>query len=130
MNLSKEELETILKALKLLDKAGMDEKKCLKTVSAEVKDAYDSAFILGLSKNAFATSAKGTYSMTVGAGEYGFLCVPDSFAKISVWYIKGIGIDVIDEGTISFTNASGGVATYRIYRTTQSGLGSIDIEVK
>lgn len=98
--------------------------------SAAKRDAYDSAFILGLSKSAFATAVKGTYDITVGADEYGFLCVPSSFTKISSWYIGGFEVDLVDEGTISFTNASGGVVTYRIYRTSQSGLGSIKIEVK
>lgn len=98
--------------------------------SAAAKDAYDSAFILGLSKSAFATAVKGTYDITVGAGQYGFLCVPSSFTKISSWYIGGFEVDLVDEGTISFTNASGGVGTYRIYRTTQPGLGSIKIDVK
>lgn len=98
--------------------------------SAAKRDAYDSAFILGLSKSAFATAVKGTYDITVGADEYGFLCVPSSFTKINSWYIGGFEVDLVDEGTISFTNASGGVVTYRIYRTSQSGLGSIKIEVK
>lgn len=98
--------------------------------SAASKDAYDSAFILGLGNSAFATAVKGTYEMTVGAGEYGFLAVPSSFTKIGSWDIGGFDIDLVDEGTISFTNASGGVTTYRIYRTTQPKLGSIKITVK
>lgn len=98
--------------------------------SAASSDSYDSAFILGLSSNKFATSIKGEYSINVGSGEYGFLCVPDSFTRISSWYIGGFEVSLVDEGTISFTNASGGVVTYRIYRTTQPALGSIKIEVK
>jgi hypothetical protein len=98
--------------------------------SAAIPDDYDSSFILELSKNQFATSKTGKYEMTVGAGEYGFITFPSSFGKLlSVW-IGGFEVTVEDCGSISFTNASGGVVTYSIYRTGKSGLGTITMEVK
>lgn len=98
--------------------------------SAPRPENFDSSFILGLSNKDFATAVKGTYNMNVASGEYGWLCVPSSYAQISSWYVGGFEVDLVNEGTISFTNASGGVVTYRLYRTTQPSLGSIKVEVK
>lgn len=91
---------------------------------------YDSAFILGLAKNQFATTKAGSFGLTVGNGEYGYLAFPSSFGTISSVNIGGFDVDVISCGNIAFTNASGGVATYSIYRTGRTGLGSITMVVK
>lgn len=98
--------------------------------SAIEPDNYDSSFILGLSGKAFATAKKGSYSMTVASGQYGYLAYPASFGTISSVVIGGFDTDVVDCGKISFTNASGGIAEYLIYRTGRQGLGSITMEVK
>ena len=98
--------------------------------SAAIPSEFNSAFILGLSKNQFATSKKGSYSMTVGSGEYGFIAFPSSFGNLATVWIGGFEVTVENCGSISFTNASGGVAAYSIYRTGKSGLGSITMEVK
>ena len=91
---------------------------------------FTSAFILGLSGKKFATGYKGSYSMTVGSGEYGYLCYPSSWGNITSWWIGGFEVTTTDCGTISFTNASGNTTTFRITRTSKSGLGSITAEVK
>lgn len=98
--------------------------------SAAIPDEFNSAFILGLSKNQFATAKKGSYSLTVGSGEYGFIAFPSSFGNLATVWIGGFETTVENCGSISFTNASGGVVTYSIYRTGRSGLGSITMEVK
>lgn len=97
--------------------------------AAEPSD-YDSAFILGLAKNQFATTKAGSFAMTVGDGEYGYLAFPKSFGSISQVNIGGFDVDVTACGDIAFTNASGGVNTYSIYRTGRTGLGSITMVVK
>ena len=91
---------------------------------------FTSAFILGLSGKKFATGYKGSYSMTVGSGEYGYLCYPSSWGNVTSWWIGGFEVTTTDCGTISFTNASGNTTTFRITRTSKSGLGSITAEVK
>lgn len=91
---------------------------------------FTSAFILGLSGKKFATGYKGSYSMTVGSGEYGYLCYPSSWGNVSSWWIGGFEVTTTDCGTISFTNASGNTTTFRITRTSKPGLGSITAEVK
>lgn len=98
--------------------------------SATIPTEYNSAFVLGLSDNKFATSKVGTYSMNIGSGEYGFLAVPTSFGTISSVWIGGFEVTIENCGVINFTNTSGGVASYTIYKTSQSGLGSINMEVK
>lgn len=98
--------------------------------SAASASTYDSAFILALSGKKFATNYKGTYSMNVAAGEYGFLAYPDSWGMVSTWWIGGFEVETFDCGTIEFTNASGNTTTFRIVRTTQPGLGEIAPEVK
>lgn len=91
---------------------------------------YDSAFILALSGKKFATNYKGTYSMNVATGQYGYLAYPDSWGMVSTWWIGGFETETFDCGTVEFTNASGNTTTFRIVRTTQPGLGEIAPEVK
>ena len=98
--------------------------------SASEPDSYDSAFILGLANNKFATSIKGSYPITVESGEFGYIACPKSFNAPSECYIGGFLTTLENAGEISFTNASGGVATYTILRTGKSGLGSLTMEFK
>lgn len=98
--------------------------------NATLPDTFDSAFILGLPKSQFATGKTGTYSMTLGTDEYGFLAYPVSFGTIEVVNIGGFDTEVVDCGTIDFTNASGNTTAFKIYRTGRSGLGSISPVIK
>lgn len=47
-NLTKEQLEVILRAFKFLENSKVDEKKCLKTIRQEVNDAYLKLVVEGL----------------------------------------------------------------------------------
>ena len=98
--------------------------------SASIPSSFDSAFILGLSNKQFATGKNGTYTVNVANNEYGFLAFPSSFGNISSVYIGGFDTEVVNCGTISFTNASGGTTNYNIYRTGRDGLGTIKMEIK
>lgn len=93
--------------------------------AAATVDIYNSAFILALSNSNFATSYKGSYTMTIGAGQYGFITFPSSFGTLSKVKIGGFDTELESIGDISFTNSSGGVVTYSIYKTTQANLGTI-----
>lgn len=97
---------------------------------ASQPDTYDSAFVLGLGTANFATAKKGTYSMNVGAGQYGYLAIPTAFGAIDSVWIGGFEVTVDNCGAINFTNASGYTSSYTIYKTGQQGLGSITMEVK
>ena len=98
--------------------------------SASEQDSYDSDFILGLANNKFATSIKGSYPITVESGQFGYIACPKSFNAPSECYIGGFLTTLENAGEISFTNASGGVATYTILKTGKSGLGSLTMEFK
>lgn len=93
--------------------------------SAATPAEFTSAFILALSGKKFATTYKGSYNITVGSGEYGFVCCPASWNMPNSCKIGGFGTDLVDCGNISFTNASGASSLYKIVRTTQAGLGAI-----
>ena len=98
--------------------------------SSAIPSNFNSAFILGLSNKQFATSKSGSFSITVGSNEYGFIAFPSSFGTLSSVKIGGFDTDVISCGTISFTNASGGSTNYNIYRTGRHSLGAITMEIK
>lgn len=93
--------------------------------SAANPDSFTSAFILALSGKKFATTYKGSYDITVGDSQYAFVACPASWNMPNSCKIGGFGTDLVDCGSISFTNASGASSLYKIVRTTQAGLGAI-----
>ena len=97
--------------------------------SASTADTYDSAFISALSSKKLTSSVKGTYSFNVANGEYGFWAVPSNMTISTVW-IGGFEVTVEALGTVSYTNAQGYTRDYNLYKTGQSGLGSISAEIK
>ena len=97
--------------------------------SAPTADTYDSAFISALSNKKLTNSLKGTYSFNVETGEYGFWAVPSNMTISTVW-IGGFEVTVENLGTVSYTNAQGYTRDYNLYKTGQSGLGSISAESK
>lgn len=92
-------------------------------VSAD-QDTYSDAWILGLSGSKLATSAKGSYNFTAGAGQYCYFAVPIGWNL----NVKVNGFDT-DLDTVvaskSFQNASGYTTTYKILRLHQPSLGTL-----
>lgn len=117
-----EKSATSSKTIKFLDKAYWG--------SAVEPTDYTSAFILALSNSKLASGKNGTYSMTVGAGEYGYLALPSTFGTVTSCWIGGFEVTLANCGSIAFTNASGNTSSYTIYKTERSGLGAISMEVK
>lgn len=117
-----EKSATATKTIKFLNKAYWG--------SAPEPTDYDSAFILALSGKKFASSKNGTYSMTVGVGEYGYLALPTSFGIVATCWIGGFEVTLENCGAIAFTNASGNTSSYNIYKTERYGLGAINMEIK
>lgn len=93
--------------------------------SAALPETFTSAFILALTGKKFATNYKGSYDITVGSGEYGFIACPASWNIPNSCKIGGFATDLVDCGSISFTNSSGASSLYKIVRTNISGLGTI-----
>lgn len=97
--------------------------------SAAVADTYNSAFVDSLSNKKLTNSVKGTYSFNIADGEYGFWAVPSNMTISTVW-IGGFEVTVESVGTISYLNSQGYIRDYNLYKTGQSGLGSISAEIK
>ena len=95
--------------------------------AAAVPAAYDSAFILGLTKK-LASSKTGTVNVTAGDGQYIYYCYPTRFGA-ATFVVGGFtgGFELV--GTISFTNASGYTENYYVYKSEQVGLGALKVEV-
>lgn len=94
--------------------------------SAEPVSDYDSAFVLALSNSKLATSYKGSYAFSsIGARQYGYVCCPTSFNLPNKCKIGGFETELVNVGNFSITNASGGITTYKIVRTSVSGLGAL-----
>ena len=117
-----EKSATSSKTIKFLNKAYWG--------SAVEPTDYDSAFILALSNSKLASGKNGTYSMTVGSGEYGYLVLPTSFGTVTSCWIGGFETTLENCGSIAHTNASGNTSSYTIYKTGRSGLGSISMEIR
>lgn len=97
---------------------------------AEPVGDYDSSFILNLASKRFSTNTKGSYSATLGSGEFLYVAYPSTWSQIDSWWVGGFEVTTEQIGTLAFTNASGNTTTFRITRSTKSGLGSITAEVK
>lgn len=95
--------------------------------AAAVPAAYDSAFILGLTKK-LASGRTGAVNVTAGDGQYIYYCYPTRFGA-ATFVVGGFtgGFELV--GTISFTNASGYTENYYVYKSEQAGLGALKVEV-
>lgn len=94
---------------------------------AESKDAFDSAFILSLTKGLQASKGK-TFTVNAGAGKHIYYAVPTRYGAC------GFNVGGFDGGfgkvaTIDFTNASGYKESYDIYKSDNAGLGSTTVKV-
>ena len=95
-------------------------------VSAE-PGTLDSAFILGLKKT-LRNSKLPSFSVSAGAGQYIYYCIPSRFGTCT-FTVGGFtgGFSLI--GTIEFTNASGYKENYDVYRSDNASLGSTSVTV-
>lgn len=88
---------------------------------------YNSAFILGLTKN-LRSSKLNSFTANAQAGEYIYYCLPVSMGACS-FKVGGFdgGFSLVD--TVSFTNAHGHTENYYIYKSDNAGLGSTSVTV-
>lgn len=91
----------------------------------------NSAFILGLTGNKYASSksAVGSFTVNAEAGQYIYYAQPATFTE-PVFNIGGFDTTFELYATIDFTNASGYTESYNIYKSGQAGLGSTSATVK
>lgn len=91
------------------------------------QDAYDSAFVLGLTKN-LRSNKLTSVTVTAGAGEYIFYCLPKRMGTCTfkVGGFEG-GFELV--ATMSFTNASGYTEDYYIYKSVNANLGKTTVSI-
>lgn len=99
---------------------------------AEAPATYDSAFIIALGnsgKKTLRSSKLTSFSVTAGDGQYIYYCLPVSMGTCS-FKVGGFdgGFDLV--ATLDYTNEPGHEESYRIYRSTNAGLGATTVEVK
>jgi hypothetical protein len=88
---------------------------------------YDSDFIKTLSKELSSNKGK-TFTGDCGEGQFIFYCVPTRFGNCS-FKVGGFEGGFNKVNTMEFTNASGYVESYDIYKSTNSNLGNTTVVV-
>lgn len=90
-------------------------------------DGYDSNFVSSLTKALSSTRAR-TITVTAGAGQYIYYCVPTRFGDCS-FNVGGFdgGFDKVS--TFDFANASGYTESYDVYKSTNANLGSTTVKI-
>lgn len=103
---------------------------------AEAPATYNSEFIIALGnsgKKTLRSSKLSPFSVTAGEGEYIYYCLPVSMGTCS-FKVGGFdgGFDLVAtlDGDNKYENEHGHLEAYRIYRSTNAGLGATTVEVK
>ncbi|MBS5588322.1 MAG: hypothetical protein KHX14_05820 [[Clostridium] spiroforme] len=90
--------------------------------------AYDSAFILGLTKGLQGSKGK-TFTVDAAAGQHIFYALPTRYGACT-FNVGGFDGGFTKVSTIEFTNASGYKENYDIYKSVNAGLGNTTVTVK
>lgn len=90
---------------------------------------YDSTFIRSLANKKLSGTVVSSISVTAGAGQYIYYCVPARFGACE-FTVGGFTGGFSRIATIAFTNASGYTENYYIYRSDNANLGSTVVTVK
>lgn len=94
-----------------------------------MREEYTSEWALALANSSLKTAISGTYNYSIEDGKYGFLVMPSSFSFSGTAKIGGFDTELVKVGEINLTNIKGFTQKYKIYRTGQSGLGSISMVI-
>ena len=97
-----------------------------------IPEAYNSEFIIAIGnsgKKTLRSSKLTSFSVTAEDGQYIYYCLPVSMGTCS-FKVGGFdgGFDLV--ATLDYTNEPGHEESYRIYRSTNAGLGATTVEVK
>ena len=98
--------------------------------SASIPASYNSEFILSL-PGQLKGNKSGTYTVNVGANQYFFIAMPQSYNNSSelVGVAGGFETSFGLVSSVEHTNSSGYTCTYNIYKSTNSNLGSFTFVV-
>ena len=96
-----------------------------------VDGTVDSAFILALNKELRANRLI-TKTFTVGAGEKAFVAFDEDYdpTDAAILLVGGFAGGFTGPSSVSFTNASGHVSTFKVYESANENLGAITLEVQ
>lgn len=89
---------------------------------------YNSAFISGLANKQLRGSRQGSFNINVGAGQYGFVAIPQDMGAAS-FKTNGFNGGLSLQAVISYTNAFGFTKNYNLYRTENTNLGLTAVEI-
>lgn len=92
------------------------------------QNEYDSAFLLGLSGSALASSKAKTVTVNAGSGQYIYYASPTRFGTCN-FNVGGFDGGFTLQDTISHTNASGYTENYYIYRSDNANLGNTTVKI-
>lgn len=91
-------------------------------------DAIDSAFILGLGGNAFASNFRGDFTANSGADQHIYFAFPTAWGTPK-FVVGGFEGGFVKEKTLDFTNASGYTESYDVWKTGNTNLGNTTVTV-
>jgi len=93
---------------------------------ASVETTWDSTDIVGLSGTSLSNTYVGSYSTTSGASEYILFAHPSSYTTLNDngFLYNGITCPFETPVTVSVTNSAGFTENYKVYRSTNSNLGT------
>lgn len=97
------------------------------TGKAVIPSSINSAFLISLGKN-LATGRNRTFTVNLGANEYGWIAFPSRFGNPN-FTINGFSVSMVLASTFLHTNESGGQEEYFVYRTEFPNLGQTIIGI-
>lgn len=92
------------------------------------QSSFDSAFILGLTKGLQSSKVK-TFTVNAGASQHIYYAIPTRYGT-PAFKVGGFEGGFAKAATIDFTNASGYMESYDVYKSDNAGLGNTTVEVK
>ena len=92
------------------------------------QSSFDSAFILGLTKGLQSSKVK-TFTVNAGASQHIYYAIPTRYGT-PAFKVGGFEGGFAKAATIDFTNASGYMESYDIWKSDNAGLGNTTVEVK
>lgn len=95
---------------------------------AQNKEFYDSADILALSESALTSTRTRNINVNAGEGEHIIYAIPANFGT-PTFKINGFEGGFVKVSTIDFTNASGYMQNYDVYKSVNPNLGNTQVVV-
>ena len=92
------------------------------------QSSFDSEFILGLTKGLQSSKVK-TFTVNAGASQHIYYAIPTRYGT-PAFKVGGFEGGFAKAATIDFTNASGYMESYDIWKSDNAGLGNTTVEVK